>query len=363
MDTEKQKAAGQYIKMDWSLENPADRVALVEKIIANTPSEKLNTKYLDKLAEYITYPTKKEERLKDKKIITNNRKKGTLDKREISYEGLVGKLENGEDGIYNMMINDKNAFLDRKKKISQEDIDTIPGLKELVAEIKKIEAMVKEATGKRKYLLMQQVIEMRQDQYEIRNAYLQPRYSRILTKTLTKLNLPEHIELRGDDIISDAKINLFTPAHVVALLCNYSGLKMESWDKFDSDIKWVMMDLEHLIDSVIKNNYPLYYKLIIYKIDGKTNLEIQKLLEEEFNVKYSVEYLSALWRKKIPKLIVEEAEREWITWYYTIKEQGKWKRCSRCKKIKLANSRFFSKNSTAKDHFYSICKECRNKKK
>ena len=25
--------------------------------------------------------------------------------------------------------------------------------------------------------------------------------------------------------------------------------------------------------------------------------------------------------------------------------------------------RFFSKNNTSKDHFYSICKECRNKKK
>ena len=42
---------------------------------------------------------------------------------------------------------------------------------------------------------------------------------------------------------------------------------------------------------------------------------------------------------------------------------GKWKKCSRCGQIKLAHNNFFSKNKTSKDHFYSICKCCRNKKK
>jgi len=36
----------------------------------------------------------------------------TVNKRETSYEGLVGKLENGEDGIYNLMTGgDKNILL------------------------------------------------------------------------------------------------------------------------------------------------------------------------------------------------------------------------------------------------------------
>ena len=48
---------------------------------------------------------------------------------------------------------------------------------------------------------------------------------------------------------------------------------------------------------------------------------------------------------------------------FTFEEKGKWKRCSRCGQIKLAHNHFFSKNNTSKDHFYSICKECRNKKK
>ena len=48
---------------------------------------------------------------KEKKILTENRL-ATITKRELSYEGLVGQLENGEDGIYNLMTdNGKNIIL------------------------------------------------------------------------------------------------------------------------------------------------------------------------------------------------------------------------------------------------------------
>ena len=38
----------------------------------------------------------------------------TVNKRETSYQGLVSKFENGEDGIYNLIINDKNVLLTPK---------------------------------------------------------------------------------------------------------------------------------------------------------------------------------------------------------------------------------------------------------
>ena len=92
------------------------------------------------------------------------------------------------------------------------------------------------------------------------------------------------------------------------------------------------------------------------------NIDIQAELFKKHNVKHSVEYISSLWRNKIPKLLAEKAKEDYILWYYTYKEKGHWKRCSRCGQIKLAHNRFFSKNKTSKDNFYSICKECRNKK-
>ena len=73
-----------------------------------------------------------------------------------------------------------------------------------------------------------------------------------------------------------------------------------------------MQDLDNLVDATLKDEYPLYYKLLIYKIDGKLNIEIQKLLEEEFGITYTVEYLSSLWRNKIPKILSEKAKEKYL---------------------------------------------------
>jgi hypothetical protein len=139
-------------------------------------------------------------------------------------------------------------------------------------------------------------------------------------------------------------------------------MKEDSWGKFWSDSYFLMEDLDNLIEKTLKDKYPLYYDLLIYKIDGRQNVEIQQLLEEKHGIKHSIEYISSLWRNKIPKLIAEQAQKDYLVWYYSTQEYGKWKRCSRCGQIKLAHNKFFSKNKTSKDGWYSICKDCRNKK-
>jgi hypothetical protein len=61
-------------------------------------------------------------------------------------------------------------------------------------------------------------------------------------------------------------------------------------------------------------------------------------------------------------MIAETVAKDWLVWHYTEEEIGQWKRCSKCGQIKLGHNMFFSKNSTCKDGWYSICKECRNTK-
>lgn len=351
------------IKVDWTITDPKERVKLVEKIIENTPPEKLNNYYLDYLAKYIIYAQTKQQKKQKRKITTDNRMV-TVNKHQTSFEGLASKFENGEDGIYNMIINnDKNVLLTPKYKITQEDIDQIPELKKLVDEIEKVELQYKLAKGKKKYLLKKQIIEMRRDQYEIKNAYKPITYCLNLIKTIPYLDLSDDFEIdEQGNIINKGLISLFNPTHVSLLLCNYSKIKMQCWDKLQSDIYHLMMDLEDAADAALKEKYPLYYDLMIYKIDGKSNLEIKTLLHQKYGINHSVEYISSLWRKKIPKLIAEYEEKRVLVWYYTEVEKGKWKRCSRCGQVKLAHNKFFSKNNTSKDGFYSICKECRNKK-
>ena len=350
-----------YIKMDFSLETPEERNEKVKEIIEKTPPEKLTPNYLEKLADYIIFAMDKQER-KEKKILTDNRMV-TVNKRETSFEGLAGRLENGEDGIYDMIANDKNIIFSPKVSITEKDIAEIPFLKELRDAINIIEEQAKKAKGKKAFLLKSQLIEMRQDQYVIKNSYRRPIYCRNLIKNFSKIDLSEKISIdENGEIISDGLISFFNEYHISALLCNYSKLKEDSWSNFQGDAKWLMMDLDDLIDRTLKDKYPLYYDLLIYKIDGKQNIEIQKLLEEKHGIKHTVEYLSSLWRNKIPKMIALEARKEWLIWHYTFEEKGQWKRCSRCGQIKLAHNYFFSKNKTAKDGWYSICKSCRNSK-
>ena len=91
------------MKLDYTLQTPEERVKLVEEVLKEDPEPSEN--YMEILADYLFLCMEKQEK-KEKKILTENRM-ATVNKRETSYEGLVSQLENGEDGIYNLMSNDK----------------------------------------------------------------------------------------------------------------------------------------------------------------------------------------------------------------------------------------------------------------
>ena len=77
---------------------------MVDKILEENPEP--NQSYLEILADYLIVPVEKEER-RERKLLTENRM-ATINKRETSFEGLVSQLENGEDGIYNLVHEDKS---------------------------------------------------------------------------------------------------------------------------------------------------------------------------------------------------------------------------------------------------------------
>ena len=115
------------IKLDYTIESPEERKALVEKIIAENPD--LTPGYLEILADYLVLCMEKQEK-KEKNILTDNRM-ATVNKRECSFEGLASQMENGEDGIYGLMSDNKNVIFQPKISITQKDLDSIPCLKQL----------------------------------------------------------------------------------------------------------------------------------------------------------------------------------------------------------------------------------------
>jgi hypothetical protein len=61
------------------------------------------------LADYIIIAADKQKKKEARNVLTDNRMV-TINKRETSFEGLVSQFENGEDGIYNLMTEDKNMI-------------------------------------------------------------------------------------------------------------------------------------------------------------------------------------------------------------------------------------------------------------
>ena len=104
-------------KLDYTLESPVERRQLVEQILQENPNP--NARYLEILADYMILCMEKKEK-REKKILTENRMI-TVNKRETSFEGLTSKLENGEDGIYNLIANDKNIIFSPAVCISEKD--------------------------------------------------------------------------------------------------------------------------------------------------------------------------------------------------------------------------------------------------
>lgn len=361
----------QKIKLDYTLTSPQERLELVNQIVEDTPREQLTEKYLETLSDYLVYAIDKNEK-KDKHIITTPNRAITINKREKSLDGMVTRFENStagssseasfEDNIFNLAINDKNVLLTPKIGITEDDLKEVPGLVELRAEIARLEELLPKVSGKQKFSIKQNIIDLRKDQYVLKMSYKQPIYCTNFTKSVKSLSIYEKVKIENDDVVvEDANISLFIPQHISFLLCNYSKLKQESHSQFESDIYYLILSLEDLAERALKN-YPMYKDIMIYKIDGDQNLDIQRKIELKHDHKYSVEYISSIWRKKIPSLIADQAKRDYVVWYYTEKEKGRWKRCSRCGEIKLIHPYFFSKNKSSKDGFYSICKSCRNKK-
>ena len=299
---------------------------------------------------------------KEKKILTENRMM-TVNKRETSFEGLVSQLENGEDGIYSLISENKNTIFQPKVTITKKDLEEIQPLRQLRDAINLWEAKLKVTEGKDAFIIKKALIEMRKDQYIIKNAYRKPIvFNKIIhSHGYMKFEDTTH-RFDADGYPIPEGVSLLDSNTCSAILCNYSKLKQNSFDQFEGDLYYLMKSFDQVADRALKA-YPLYDKIVECKIDGLQNVQIQEILQEEFGITHSLEYISSLWRNKIPKLIASAAEDEYLDWYYLNREKGKYKKCSRCGQIKLAHNKYFSKNKTSKDGFYSICKCCRNKKK
>ena len=358
------------MQLDYSLTTPEERIACVEKLLAETPPEKLTKGYLSYMSDYILFVADrnqtKKERQSEKPILTKNREV-TVNKRQVSYEEIVSNLENGEDGIYALMSDNKNQILDPKDPISDYDLDTIPELREHMELIERLKRSFETATGLRKFHIKKTMIETWQQMYILKASHKammgMKTHNNGQIKQMAKLQLEDRITIGEDGLPhSNGVLTLLDANHISYLLCFYSKLKEETWDDLNSDMHWMLMDLENLVEDTLLEKYPLLYDIVIWKIDGLTNEDIQEEVDRKYGEWHSEQYYSSLWRKRIPNLLLEESQKKYLIWYYTNIEKGYWKKCSKCGRILLGHPLFFNKNSS-KDGWYSQCRDCRKSKR
>ena len=257
------------LKLDYTLETPEERNELVKKILEENPEP--NDKYLDILADYLILCMEKQEK-KQKKILTENRLM-TVNKRETSFEGLVSQMENGEDGIYNLINSDKNMIFQPKVTITQEDLNEIPCLKQLKEAITTWEAKMKTVSGKDAYTIKKALIEMRKDQYVIKNAFKPPVNCKNIIKSRRVCKLDDGYSFDEDGYVIPEGVSLCNPIICSAVLCNYSGLKQDSWGDFEGDLWYFMEDFDRISSKALEP-YPLYEEIVTCKIDGMQNIDI-----------------------------------------------------------------------------------------
>ena len=160
--------------LDYSLKTCEERISFVKTYLEKLPLDKRNNaKVLEKLSDYIINGLSKQER-KGKKILTDNRM-ATINKRETSFEGIIDKLE-FEDSIYSIINENKQTILTPKVCITKKDVEEIPNLKNIQECIIQLEEIEKKARGLKKYILKKWLIELRKDQYVIKDSYKHTQY-------------------------------------------------------------------------------------------------------------------------------------------------------------------------------------------
>lgn len=263
-------------------------------------------KYLEILSNYILAAMTKEEK-RETKFLTENRMV-TIRKHETSLEGLMDKFEGNEDGVYGLFGEaDKSRYLTPKIEITAADIAEVPGLSDIVDAIHSIEERIKTAQGRDRFILKQTLIELRREQYILKNSYRCP-----VNITPTHGGGRKHVDLAERRYINEAGepestglISLFKEDHVSALLIHYPLLKETTVGQFDNDFLYLTEEFEALVARALTSEHPHYYDIVKMKWENKQNIEIKAMLQEKYNIIHTAEYISCLWRSKIPKIIAQ----------------------------------------------------------
>lgn len=275
------------IKLDYHISSLEDRKRIVQDICGK--AEHLSSAQKKLLADYLLFLGDAKQTTKERNheypIVTENRKK-TTNKRESSFEEIASTLQNGEDGIYGLINEDRIQLMDPRERITKEDIENIPGIKEQLEIVDRLEEQFQREVGANKYKIKKQIIETYKDIYVIKESFknisAKPKLNSQI-QAIARMPLPEVVTLDKNNNIHVDGVSLMDPECVTLLLTHYVKFKAASHEDFTSDMKYLLLDLEALVEKTLRDE-PLLMDLLEMRVEGYTGEEIQQEMERTYGV-------------------------------------------------------------------------------
>jgi len=102
------------------------------------------------------------------------------------------------------------------------------------------EQKLKTASGRDAFIIKTAIIELRKDQYILKDAYRKPIIPKNITRSRHFIPLESDFGFDDEGYVIPEGVSLCDPKVVSAILCNYSLMKQESWGEFEKDL-WYLM--------------------------------------------------------------------------------------------------------------------------
>lgn len=393
-------------KLNFDLQTSHERLQFLKK---NVDFSSLTKKDIETCTDYVLYGKDEDGKsaVDKKEIYIKTRYKSYSHNEPVSLEALM-ESPTFDESIFKK---EKDYYKKPKPNLDRNDekIQKIPGMKELWEAIDTINHRLQLAQGKIEpnsdeevpqldskqiYHLNHQLIELRKQQYLLKDSVYQEvqtnkNYGSFYQDAVDfEINYPVYPcglmaakqdpdfeipfkskrEFKGFDLetqIENLKkagkpyFSFLDKDHVYQLCLNYYEIKDQGEKNPDSPLNNLIWTLDFYIE---KANLSEQQKIIL---EGKKqrllNKEICRELQDKMGISHQENYISTIWNK-VCQLICDAANLHFDEWCCKDYEPA-WKKCNCCGKMMLRDSRNFVKKTKAIDGLTNRCKRCDQKKR
>lgn len=300
-------------------------------------SETNITHELEKMADYILYAPDGERinKTTEYNFYTEEKFKERLNK-DMNLEGALSDNGGSEERIDFLIRKGNNYKKEIKQKFNKSDLKD-EDLKNVIVPYYELREKLRDEARVNKnmkegYVIGNQINSLSKDLVDIKDQLKGTIYFKQLLIDSTEIDYNQ-FNFFNEDMIREL-------------------LRIKPRHDFQDDLACLTYDMQRTIDKCNFSDVELDITDMM-----RSNYDVAEIAKE-LDCKYQTVQSTI---NKMIKKIINKYEDTYEDWYYLNIVKGKYKKCSKCGEIKIANERHFSPKKDSKDGFHPYCKECRSK--